>query len=272
MINIRSVMRILRRSPYWSLYGTMLMTMTILPAGANDSTAQLVSGGLQLVPNYAIQMRSERLEISRERIDIEYRFVNMTDTSVRTLVAFPLPPVMIGEDVGYSIEPTDPVNFVDFRVTADGVPVTPNVEMKAIVNGVDFSEILKSEGAFLAPFATDYLDRLNALPLEAKARLADTGALDLIGDTNEVIPNWSMNVTFYWMQEFPANREVKITHIYNPGPAAFIFAGEDTPDELRDQFCMTDGFIRTVEKRMGKSSENVLIGYDLRYILKTANN
>ena len=39
-------------------------------------------------------------------------------------------------------ENRDPINFIDFQVTADGKRVEPQVEVKAIRHGVDVTEVL----------------------------------------------------------------------------------------------------------------------------------
>lgn len=43
-------------------------------------------------------------------------------------------------------ENRDPINFIDFQVTADGKRVEPQVEVKAIRHGVDVTEVLKRYG------------------------------------------------------------------------------------------------------------------------------
>ena len=62
---------------------------------ANDSTASLDAGGLNLTFNPDIRMESEDLYLSRDEVRVVYRFRNESD-HVATLVAFPLPAMIIG--------------------------------------------------------------------------------------------------------------------------------------------------------------------------------
>jgi len=58
------------------------------PAFANDSTAELGTGGLDFVQNENVEMRSEQLFVSTEQIRVTYRFFNKSDQPVTNLVAF----------------------------------------------------------------------------------------------------------------------------------------------------------------------------------------
>ena len=46
------------------------------PARANETTAELATGGLRFVQNDNVEMRSEDLSISTKQIDVRYRFWN----------------------------------------------------------------------------------------------------------------------------------------------------------------------------------------------------
>ena len=71
----------------------MLAAAVAMPAQANDTAAQLVTGGLEFVINDDIKMLSEELFISREEIRVVYEFQNNTDTDQKVLVAFPMPDI-----------------------------------------------------------------------------------------------------------------------------------------------------------------------------------
>src|SRR5882724_3879663 len=62
-------------------------------AHANDSTAELGTGGLNLVRNEEVDLLSEDLRVSRDAIRVTYHFRNHTDAPVTYLVAFPLPAI-----------------------------------------------------------------------------------------------------------------------------------------------------------------------------------
>ena len=63
------------------------------PAFANDSTAELGAGGLQLVRTESIELLSEDLFVSEKEVRVTYHFRNKTDKPLTYVVAFPLPPV-----------------------------------------------------------------------------------------------------------------------------------------------------------------------------------
>ena len=62
---------------------------TAVPALANDSTAELETGGLVLRKSSDIEMLSEDLFISTQEIKIHYVFRNNSTTDVSTVIAFP---------------------------------------------------------------------------------------------------------------------------------------------------------------------------------------
>jgi hypothetical protein len=58
----------------------------LIPAHANDSSAELATGGLVFVKNNNIEMASEDLFISATEIRVRYRFINRSDKDVVTHV------------------------------------------------------------------------------------------------------------------------------------------------------------------------------------------
>ena len=92
---------------------------------ADDSSAALSAGGLVLTKSTAVRMADENLYISPQKVRIRFVFANDTDRDVETPVAFPLPDIDTNQftlsQVGTMS--ADPVNFVDFTVTANGKAV-----------------------------------------------------------------------------------------------------------------------------------------------------
>ena len=58
-------------------------------------------------------MESQDLYLSREEVRVVYRFRNRSDRDIATLVAFPLPSMIIGEE-GQLFNGRDPVNVMSF--------------------------------------------------------------------------------------------------------------------------------------------------------------
>jgi len=65
----------------------VVMTLSAL---ANDSSAELATGGLVFVKNPDVKMLAEDLYISTKEIRVRYKFLNKSNADVTTLVAFPL--------------------------------------------------------------------------------------------------------------------------------------------------------------------------------------
>ena len=98
--------------------------LSLEAALANDSTAELTTGGLVFTKNDAIEMRSEDLFISAAEIRVDYRFLNKTDREVTVHVAFPLPEIKVKQDdENISVPTEDPVNFLAFVTRVNGLPV-----------------------------------------------------------------------------------------------------------------------------------------------------
>jgi hypothetical protein len=153
-------------------------------AFANDSTASLDAGGLTLTFNPDISMESEDLYLSPGEVRVVYRFHNASSHDIATLVAFPLPVMTIGEQGNYDLEGRDPVDLMDFKVTAEGKSVEAKVEIRATRFGVDVTDVLKrydipptmiasGEGARNA-----LNDRLDDLPQDARNELTRYGVID----------------------------------------------------------------------------------------------
>src|SRR5262245_17901232 len=135
------------------------------PARANDTSAEMASGGLVFVRNDNVEMRSEDLIISAREIQVRYRFFNRSDKDVTVLVAFPMPEIKIESmDQNISIPTDDPVNFLAFRTTVNNQPVTTKVEQRVIAAGLDRTQLLRSLNIPLAPHLRSTGEALDKLP------------------------------------------------------------------------------------------------------------
>ena len=109
---------------------------------ANDTTAELATGGLVFTKSEHIEMQSEDLFISTKEIKVRYNFINSSDDDIVTQVAFPIPDIPYGvDDFNFAIPTTDPQNILAFKTTANGRPVDVRVEQKALIGGTDRTEI-----------------------------------------------------------------------------------------------------------------------------------
>ena len=108
-------------------------------AWANDSTAELKTGGLEFVRTDDIVMVDEKLYISPKKVHVEYRFHNKSDRDVEALVAFPMPDIKSDPYESSAFDPDAGDNFLGFEVTQDGRPIKTNLQQQAFVNGVDLT-------------------------------------------------------------------------------------------------------------------------------------
>src|SRR5208282_5762017 len=123
-----------------------------LPALANDTTAELATGGLVFVTNDDIEMRAEDLFISTQQVRVRYRFFNKANKDVTVLVAFPLPEVRFsGPDQNIALPTEDPVNIFAFTTSVNGNPATTKVEQRVTAVGIDRTQYLRDLGIPLAP-------------------------------------------------------------------------------------------------------------------------
>jgi hypothetical protein len=265
-----------------------LFVMHGAPAPANDSTASLDAGGLRLTYNPNIRVASEDLYLSRKEVRVAYRFHNTGDRDISTLVAFPLPVMDIGEAGNYVFEGKDPINVIDFRGDVVGPsgarPIESSVEVKATRFGVDVTDVLKRHGIPLTMRARngDGKDKLYAkldnLPDDAKRELDRYGVVDWhtsFGADGKPHANvhWEVHITFYWFQTFPAGQTIEVTHRYHPVPRYFFFSKDDLASAgMRRSYCMDQAFVRSAQTGLRQSRQELLKGYELKYVLTTAGN
>jgi hypothetical protein len=260
-------------------------------AAANDSSAELAAGGLVLRKDADIEMRSEDLFISTKAVRVAYRFFNTSPKPVTTVVAFPMPDIVIeGVDDMISIPTEDPQNILGFTTLVDGRPVKAEVEQKALSlnDGSDQTALLRKLGVPLAPHLDAAREAVDRLPAAAQKQLLDLGMATIDefdagkGWERHVRPRWRLKTTYYWQQTFPAGRELKVEHRYKPsvGASAGTMVGspwsKGTP-ELQaqiDRFCMDKAFLAAADKatRANGGEGSPFFEERLEYVLTTGGN
>ncbi|MCB1509643.1 MAG: DUF4424 domain-containing protein [Hyphomicrobiaceae bacterium] len=260
------------------------------PARANDSVAHLAAGGLQFGRTDAIAIQKEVLFISTSEVRVDYRFRNLTDKSVATLVAFPLPDVRAQSDLDNVVipEPGAAANFMAFKTTVDGKSVQMKVQQRAIAVGIDRTNVLRDLGLPIAPYLAGLGKRIAALPAAARDRLSDLAMIRYErfdagkGWETAAIPTWTMRTVYYWHQVFPAKATISVSHRYKPSVGAAVdtgvasdYANAATNREYRDRYCVDEAFTRAVRRLRrgsGKSGNVHLTEERLEYVLKTGAN
>jgi len=261
-------------APTWS--AVVFACFLALPALANDSTAELSAGGLQLVRSEEIRLVSEDLFVSADAVRVTYHFLNTADSPITTIVAFPLPPIdaVVPEEMNIVLPDGGSRNFVDFAVTVDGTAVTPSIEERATALGIDRTAVLRGLGLPLNPIADGLYDRLENLSVDDKAELNRLGLVTI--DSYSVQATWKLETTFYWEQTFPPGREVVVEHSYKP-VVGFSFFGDYVLDDpgYKAKYCIDDDFDHAARKKLAAVAGTdfpYLQEKRISYILTTANN
>lgn len=242
-------------------------------AVANDATAEIGVGGLQMVYNSAIEVVSEDLYVSPDEIRVSYRFRNITSAPVTVLVAFPLPPLGgTYEEVWYELpNPEDP-NYVGFTVAVNGKPIAPEIFSRATAFGIDRTEDLAAFGLPLNPSSFALYDALRELPDAARDELRRLGLL--VVEQWGVLPTWQLETSFYWEMTFPPGEEVTVDHRYEP-VVGYGFFGDfqlDDPDYL-ERYCMDESFTAAAARMMGADPDFPMLDEQrIQYLLTPAQN
>ncbi|HZK89611.1 MAG TPA: DUF4424 domain-containing protein [Stellaceae bacterium] len=269
--------------------GVVATLLVAAPAFANDSTAELGTGGLDFVRNENVEMRSEQLSISTAEIRVTYHFFNKSERPVTNLVAFPMPDITIAdEDANISVPTEDPANFLAFTTQANGQPVDIQVEQKAFAKGLDRTAMLQEMKIPLAPHLRTTYAALDALPRDEWRQLIDLGLAEIAEYATgpdykmhqHLEPRWTLKTTYYWQQTFPAQQELVIEHRYKPsvgGSAGTTLSKPDDPDARAEEkkYCMEQGVIDRAREMVeaARKAKNSSVGERrIDYVLKTGAN
>ncbi|WP_050994345.1 DUF4424 family protein [Bradyrhizobium sp. YR681] len=257
----------------------LLIGATIAPTHirANDSTAELATGGLIFTRSPDIEMRSEDLFISTTEIRVQYRFFNHSGRDVVTQVAFPMPDISFGMDSDIAIPTNDPENILGFSTTVNGSPVAAQVERKALLNGIDKTETLKKLNVPLAPRPGQKQDYPSQ---ETWDRLIREGLIeDAPRADGNMTPLWVLKTTYHWQQTFPAGQEISVSHRYLPSVGGTVpmpaSAFLDNPSILQiepskgiNRFCVDQDFLNSMVRSPNSNWQQNF----MEYILVTGAN
>jgi len=273
-----------------SVAALLALGCAAVPALANDTSAELATGGLIFVHNDNVEMRSEDLSISARQVDVRYRFFNKAASDVTVLVAFPMPEVRIeGPDENISLPTQDPVNLLAFTTTVNGKPVKTQVEQHVFAAGIDRTALLTSLGIPLAPHLQSTNDALDRLPRDKWDELIRLGLAEIEeydagkGSEKHLAARWGLRTTFYWEQTFPAKAETVIEHRYKPSVGASVQTSLGAPyavkepwyDEYKRKYCLDGDFFAAIERLRKAANSEFGPPYAeqrIDYILRTGAN
>ena len=214
-------------------------------ASANDSTAELATGGLILT-------KSDRhrdavggsLYVSPREIRVSYRFYNASPADVTTLVAFPMPDITVADvgtrHHGSDQRPAKPAGLLDLGGRRSGQGAHPAEGARR--GGIDRTADLERLKVPLAPHlpSTDKAHRQAAALGVGRAaaartcRRAEEYSAGRSMRKGRPSPRWTLQTTYYWEQTFPAGAEVTVEHGYKPsiGQSAQTMLGD--PEAMKE--------------------------------------
>lgn len=234
--------------------------LAITPStSANDSSAAIGVGGLELRQNDAISMDSEDLFISRERIRVKYRFTNRSNKDVETLVSFPLPSIPWGIAPYLSEQGYPDWDNLRFSTKVDGKPAQLSRVDRVEVNGKDVSARLKQLGWPIDYWENyEFMEKLIGLPEKQKATALKEGLLRRPkDDPKSVEPAWQLVTHITRKQIFPAGKTITVEHEYVPVAGgsvggAMVAEYRKNPEtrfaDYAKQYCIDRAFLAGFDK------------------------
>ena len=266
----------------------LILLLSTSQSLANDSVAELKSGGLVLARSDEVSILREDLFVSMKEIRVSYQFLNKSGQDIETIVAFPMPDVTGSryESIAFPGEVKD--NFLGFTVEVDGVAVTPNLQQRAWAGGLDVTGLLVDAGVPLLPDREHAGAVLQSLSAEVIAGFTDHGivAVDSYdagkGMQHDIVPVWTLKSAYWWKMRFPAGQPVEVSHRYRPGvggAAGLNFVSPDGRpghafDAYEQKYCISEGFFPAASRRVVKAGKSGGGYYEnwLSYILTTGAN
>lgn len=254
---------------------------------ANDTTAELKTGGLAYVQTSDIAMEEEDLFLSRQEVRVDYLFRNLGQADIESVVAFPMPDIVGGSESDMAYGDAESNNFLGFSVVQDGKTITPELQQRVTALGIDHTQALKEAGVPLLPYSEKTAAALQKLSPETKSDWAAKGLLRIDGyaggnDNPEVTPVWTLTSAYWWKTRFPAGKPVKVAHRYTPsvgGTVAMSFIEGGKPaysyEDYAKRYCIDADFMKTAAKLETAAAKSTGPHYTeqwLSYILTTGGN
>jgi hypothetical protein len=251
-------------------------------ASANDTTARVGVGGLELTKTENIEMVSEILEISTSRIKVTYRFLNTSDNDITTTVAFPMPAFDNTRAMGRENQrPLD-----SFQIFVNGALLPVHKYRVFLINNIDmtdkFRKIGLSDNQIFDPefTCTSFLAEDDFNKSECKLTDEQFAAMRNMRTGG----NWQIKETVYWEQTFPAGKEIEVVHEYKPyvgdggnNHQNFLKNSYEAAKRIFAEVCMDESTFRILSRGTpdfpAKEDGNFSVYFlDVEYVLGTGRN
>lgn len=227
---------------YRHLSLSLLWLLTSTITFANDTSTTAAAGQIVFAKNDQVEMRSESLKISLDKIEVDYTFFNKSPKDISLDIAFPLPSIHWRDGYASAHDP-----LYDVYLFLDEVAgLNPNSHLNTVRPGkdrlsLDFSRFaLKADGKDLkytlkysakAADGSDITQKLsdNGIPLsimyvngwvgdaalDSQPRLRQQlKAIGLLNEKN--VGSWYNDASYTWSDTFPAKRAHRVSHAYGP--------------------------------------------------------
>jgi len=249
------------------LAGTALLCASPTALLADDSTAALGAGGIELLQSDNIAMLEQDLFLAPKKVRTRFVFQNESGADISTLVAFVMPD-MEARDLARR-DNDDMVDHLGFTVTVNGRKVVPKADMRARLDGKDVTDRLKQFGIALRA-GQKFRDIITQAGLTAEQN-AVMRAQGLLHENFDDVPGWDTRLRLYWEQVFPAGAQVEIHHGYTPflGTENISSATMTNVPFFTDQFCMDAAQKKAAAKILESPTSAT---HQLDYILSTGSN
>jgi hypothetical protein len=264
--------------------------LSVSAAHANDTTAELGTGGLVFITTDQLKMKSEDLFVSPEQVKVTYEFQNLTDKPLDVLVAFPMPDVEGSGDFNVAVPDRESDNMFGFTTTFNGEPVDATLHQQAYAFNLDQTAVLEEIGVPMTPFGERTRELLQELDEESIQKLLHLGLVIPMqyGDGNDnwktyYEPVWTLKSTYSWEAHFEPGETAEVVHTYTPsvgGTVAVTFLAPpdeygDRAPEYKKKYCTDDDLIDTVTKTLPSPEEYYAAPFYeswITYIWSTGNN
>ena len=275
-------MLVLMRANVRTVLLTLMFVVSAAYLCADDGAASIGAGGIVVMKHEPrIVMAKEVLQISTNRVIVDYDFRNDSDEDITTEVAFPIP------DYDFDINRDgSEQGFDDFKLWIDGSPAHFQIEARAFLKDKEYSGLLSDMHVDIAGFGNGPLmeqvngrQRVRAVSQDIerltgaeRAKLRNLGLVDADGGD---MPLWHVKKKYHWQQTFPAHKTVHIRHEYTPVLGAnngFGYAFGPKPDKLSadelKSFCVAERLRSKLESTPGDRDGGYVY---VDFILTTAN-
>lgn len=272
----------------------ILTTALMLSCGAaqalaNDTTAELKTGGLEFTRTGDIAMQEETLYISPKEVRVDYVFRNTADKTIESYIAFPMPDITGSPEAMIDAGNVASDNFLGFSVVQDGAAIDPSLQQKVYSGDIDMTDVLVSAKVPLNPMSDQARDALAKLP---KATLDDWVTRGLImtdsyddgsGQKTSYVPVWTLKSAYFWRSSFEPGKDIHVSHKYRPsvgGTVATTYLNEDgSPKgerwrEYHKKYCIDDDLVRVARKSNAdmQAGNPHLVENWISYVLTTGAN